>query len=49
MLEWKTSAVSLLLVCYMCATVDSLAEDVQEQGAKEDSGPEQEKVIEVFG
>jgi hypothetical protein len=33
----------------MYATINSLAEDVQEEGAKEDSGPEQEKVIEVFG
>jgi len=33
----------------MCATIVSLAEGVQEKGAKEDIGPEQEKEIEVFG
>jgi hypothetical protein len=33
----------------MCASIDSLAEAVQEGGAKEDIGPEQEKVIEIFG
>jgi hypothetical protein len=49
MLEWKTSVVSLLLVFYMCETIDSPAEGVQEKGAKEDIGPEQEKVIEVLG
>ena len=41
----------LLTACflYMCATIDPLVEGVQEEGAKEDSGPEQEKVLEVFG
>jgi hypothetical protein len=40
MLERKTNAVSLLLVFYMCGTIESLAEGVQEEGAKEDTGPE---------
>jgi len=34
MLERKKSAVSLFLVLYMCATIDSLAEDVQEEDAR---------------
>jgi len=48
MLELKTSTVSLLLF-YMCATIVSLADGVQEKDAKKDIGPEQEKEIEVFG
>jgi hypothetical protein len=46
MLERKTN---VYVYIYICATFDSLAEGVQEESAKEDIGPEQEKVIEAFG